>query len=83
MSLPAARTAPVKTWLEQYGRLVWLSCCSGPDGPPDTGLTWGEGSVSWPAHRAARTLAEDRRIRCVVLDYDALRGADSDEFRFF
>ena len=31
----------------------------------------------------ARTLAEDRGIRCVVLDYDALRGADSDEFRLF
>lgn len=25
----------------------------------------------------ARTLAEDRGIRCVVLDYDALRGAES------
>jgi hypothetical protein len=31
----------------------------------------------------ARTLAEDRGIRCVVLDYDALRGADSGEFRLF
>ena len=31
----------------------------------------------------ARTLAEDRGIRCVLLDYDALRGADSDEFRLF
>ncbi|MGH4013415.1 MAG: endonuclease NucS [Pseudonocardiaceae bacterium] len=31
----------------------------------------------------ARTLAEDRGIRCVVLDYDALRGADSNEFRLF
>jgi RecB family endonuclease NucS len=31
----------------------------------------------------ARTLAEDRGIRCVVLDYDALRGTDSDEFRLF
>ena len=31
----------------------------------------------------ARTLAQDRGIRCVVLDYDALRGADSDEFRLF
>jgi endonuclease len=31
----------------------------------------------------ARTLAEDRGIRCVVLDYDALRGMDSDEFRLF
>lgn len=24
----------------------------------------------------ARTLAEDRGIRCVVLDYDAMRGLD-------
>jgi len=31
----------------------------------------------------ARTLAEDRGIRCVVLDYDALRGIDSSEFRLF
>ncbi|MDQ3153151.1 MAG: endonuclease NucS [Actinomycetota bacterium] len=31
----------------------------------------------------ARTLAEDRGIHCVVLDYDALRGTDSDEFRLF
>ncbi len=31
----------------------------------------------------ARTLAEDRGIRCVVLDYDALRGVESDEFRLF
>lgn len=31
----------------------------------------------------ARTLAEDRGIRCVVLDYDALRGAESTEFRLF
>ena len=28
-------------------------------------------------------LAEDRGIRCVVLDYDALRGIESDEFRLF
>jgi RecB family endonuclease NucS len=31
----------------------------------------------------ARTLAEDRGIRCVVLDYDVLRGIESDEFRLF
>ena len=31
----------------------------------------------------ARTLAEDRGIRCVMLDYDALRGTDSEEFRLF
>lgn len=31
----------------------------------------------------ARTLAEDRGIRCVVLDYDALRGIDTSEFRLF
>jgi RecB family endonuclease NucS len=31
----------------------------------------------------ARTLAQDRGIRCVTLDYDALRGMDSDEFRLF
>jgi hypothetical protein len=31
----------------------------------------------------ARTLAEDRGIRCVTLDYDTLRGIESDEFRLF
>ncbi|GAA5063864.1 endonuclease NucS [Nocardia callitridis] len=31
----------------------------------------------------ARTLAEDRGIRCLVLDYDALRGTESSEFRLF
>lgn len=31
----------------------------------------------------ARTLAEDRGIRCVVLDYDALRGIDNVEHRLF
>lgn len=31
----------------------------------------------------ARTLAEDRGIRCLVLDYDNLRGAESTEFRLF
>jgi RecB family endonuclease NucS len=31
----------------------------------------------------ARTLAEDRGISCVVLDYAALRGADSPEDRLF
>ena len=31
----------------------------------------------------ARTLAEDRGIRCVVVDYDALRGLDRSEDRLF
>ncbi|RPA56412.1 endonuclease NucS [Gordonia oryzae] len=31
----------------------------------------------------ARTLAQDRGIRCLVLDYDALRGTESTEFRLF
>ncbi|MGW5238896.1 endonuclease NucS [Monashia sp. NPDC004114] len=31
----------------------------------------------------ARTLAEDRGIRCVVLDYDALRGLDDISSRLF
>ncbi|SDY64884.1 hypothetical protein SAMN05216215_1031111 [Saccharopolyspora shandongensis] len=31
----------------------------------------------------ARTLAEDRGIRCVVLDYDQLRGIEPDEYRLF
>lgn len=31
----------------------------------------------------ARTLAEDRGIRCVVLDYDALKGADDPSLRLF
>jgi endonuclease len=31
----------------------------------------------------ARTLAEDRGIRCVVLEYDALKGVDNSEHRLF
>ena len=31
----------------------------------------------------ARTLATDRGIRCLTLDYDAMRGMDSDEYRLF
>ena len=31
----------------------------------------------------ARTLAVDRGIRCLTLDYDVMRGMDSDEFRLF
>lgn len=31
----------------------------------------------------ARTLAEDRGIRCVVLDYDQLRGMDDERLRLF
>ena len=31
----------------------------------------------------ARTLAQDRGIRCVVLDYDQLRGRESDDFKLF
>ena len=31
----------------------------------------------------ARTLATDRGIRCVTLDYDVMRGLDSSEFRLF
>ena len=31
----------------------------------------------------ARTLATDRGIRCFTLDYDVMRGLDSDEFRLF
>ena len=31
----------------------------------------------------ARTLAEDRGISCVVLDYDELRGIDNKEDRLF
>jgi RecB family endonuclease NucS len=31
----------------------------------------------------ARTLAQDRGIRCVVLDYDALKGVDNSEHRLF
>ena len=31
----------------------------------------------------ARVLAEDRGIRCVTLDYDAMRGADDSEHRLF
>ena len=31
----------------------------------------------------ARTLAEDRGIRCVVLDYDTLKGIDNSEHRLF
>jgi endonuclease len=31
----------------------------------------------------ARTLAEDRGIRCLVVDYDALRGTESTDLRLF
>ena len=31
----------------------------------------------------ARTLAVDRGIRCVTLDYDTMRGMESDEYRLF
>ncbi|MGH3738510.1 MAG: endonuclease NucS [Micromonosporaceae bacterium] len=31
----------------------------------------------------ARVLAEDRGIRCVTIDYDTLRGMESDELRLF
>lgn len=31
----------------------------------------------------AKTLAKDRGIRCLVLDYEALRGTESTEFRLF
>jgi RecB family endonuclease NucS len=31
----------------------------------------------------ARVLAEDRGIRCVMLDYDAMRGLDNAEHRLF
>ncbi|QNA75415.1 endonuclease NucS [Streptomyces sp. So13.3] len=31
----------------------------------------------------ARTLAEDRGIRCVVLDYDAMRGIEDDKLKLF
>jgi RecB family endonuclease NucS len=31
----------------------------------------------------ARTLATDRGIRCLTLDYNVMRGMDSDEFRLF
>lgn len=31
----------------------------------------------------ARTLATDRGIRCLTLDYDAMRGLDNDEYRLF
>ena len=31
----------------------------------------------------ARTLATDRGIRCITLDYDKMRGLDSSEYRLF
>ena len=31
----------------------------------------------------ARVLAEDRGIRCVILDYDSMRGADDGALRLF
>jgi hypothetical protein len=31
----------------------------------------------------ARTLATDRGIRCIVLDYDKMRGMDNDDYRLF
>jgi hypothetical protein len=31
----------------------------------------------------AKTLATDRGIRCLTLDYDLMRGMDSDDYRLF
>ena len=31
----------------------------------------------------AKTLAEDRGIKCVILDYQALRGIESNELTLF
>jgi endonuclease len=31
----------------------------------------------------ARTLATDRGIRCLILDYDKMRGMDNDDYRLF
>ena len=31
----------------------------------------------------ARVLAEDRGIRCVILDYESMRGADDGTLRLF
>ena len=31
----------------------------------------------------ARVLAEDRGIKCLLLDYDELRGIESDELKLF
>ena len=31
----------------------------------------------------ARVLAEDRGIRCLILDYDSLRGAEDGALRLF
>jgi len=31
----------------------------------------------------ARTLATDRGIRCVTLDYDVMRGIDNSDYRLF
>ena len=36
-----------------------------------------------PESRQARTLALDRGIRCVTLDYHALRGVDDVDSRLF
>ena len=33
-----------------------------------------EGNIGWILKLQARTLAEDRGIRCVTLDYEAMRG---------
>ncbi len=40
-------------------------------------------SVAVEIKPQARTLAEDRGIQCVVVDYDALRGIDDPSLRLF
>ena len=40
-------------------------------------------SGTYTTSTLGRTLAEDRGIRCVMLDYDAMRGLDNVEHRLF
>ena len=48
-----------------------------------TGAEYARTLALTDADGKARTLAEDRGIRCVTLDYDQMRGMDSNEYRLF
>jgi hypothetical protein len=53
---------------------------SAPGVAPWAGVTLDDAQQIKPQ---ARTLAVDRGIRCLTLDYDMMRGMDSDEYRLF
>ena len=54
-----------------------------PRMPNPLGSRWFRIVTPRPPLPQARTLAVDRGIRCLILDYDKMRGMDSDEYRLF